>query len=41
LTKIFNEYYQFLVDYNYISPDETIEDALIRIQRKLEKLEEE
>lgn len=32
--------HQFWGDYNYISPDETLEEALIRIQEKLEKLEE-
>ena len=30
--------HQFWGDYNYISPDETIEEALIRIQKKIEEL---
>lgn len=32
---------QFWGEYNYISPDETLEQALIRIQKKLNELEEE
>lgn len=32
--------HQFWGDYNYISPDESLEQALIRIQKKLEKLDE-
>lgn len=31
--------HQFWGDYNYISPDETIEEALVRIQKKLEELD--
>ena len=31
--------HQFWGDYNYISPDETIEEALIRIQKKIEELD--
>jgi hypothetical protein len=32
--------HQFWGDYNYISPDESLEEALIRIQKKLENFEE-
>lgn len=32
--------HQFWGDYNYISPDESLEEALIRIQNKLENIEE-
>ncbi len=33
--------HQFWGDYNYISPDETLEDALVRIQQKLNALKED
>jgi len=33
--------HQFWGDYNYISPDETLEEALIRINRKIDAIKEE
>lgn len=33
--------HQFWGEYNYMCPDETLEEALVRIQRKLEEIEED
>ncbi|MCK5170450.1 MAG: carboxypeptidase-like regulatory domain-containing protein [Bacteroidales bacterium] len=33
--------HQFWGEYNYISPDETLEEALVRIKRKLEEIEKD
>ncbi|HAN19828.1 MAG: hypothetical protein A2X13_12665 [Bacteroidetes bacterium GWC2_33_15] len=41
IDKNFEYDYSFWGDYNYISPDETLEEALIRISKKLQQLESE
>ncbi|OFX26303.1 MAG: hypothetical protein A2041_03265 [Bacteroidetes bacterium GWA2_31_9b] len=41
IDKNFEYDYSFWGDYNYISPDETLEEALVRISKKLQELEVE